>query len=155
VTVLAMHAFMLIESGSNILIFLGIMSIAVLLSALQRTISFQLPTLFFTQIRYGGLSITYNITAFLFVGTAPTLISWLIKVTDTTFASAYCLMLVSIIGIVIVSLFVKKTSGVPLRGDTPTVGKEREKQEKVQLQRNYNGEKKKEKLKTTIKKMMM
>lgn len=131
-TVLAIPAFMLIEADSNLLVFIGLMIIAISLAALQGTMPSELPALFFTQVRYGGLSITYNISVSLFGGTAPTLISWLIDVTDTTFAPAYYLMFVSVIGIVIVSLFVKKTSGFPLRGDTPTVETEREKQEEAQ-----------------------
>ncbi|HLR53918.1 MAG TPA: MFS transporter [Pseudogracilibacillus sp.] len=131
-TVLAIPAFMLIEADSNLLVFIGLMIIAISLAALQGTMPSELPALFFTQVRYGGLSITYNISVSLFGGTAPTLISWLIDVTDTTFAPAYYLMFVSIIGIVIVSLFVKKTSGFPLRGDTPTVETEKEKKEEAQ-----------------------
>lgn len=131
-TVFAIPAFMLLETGSNWLVFIGLMIIAVSLSALQGTMPSELPALFFTQVRYGGLSITYNLSVSLFGGTAPTLISWLIDVTDTTFAPAYYLMFVSIIGIIIVSFFVKKTSGFPLRGDTPTVETEEEKKEEAQ-----------------------
>src|SRR5699024_12036584 len=65
-TVFAIPAFMLLETGSNWLVFIGLMIIAVSLSALQGTMPSELPALFFTQVRYGGLSITYNLSVSLF-----------------------------------------------------------------------------------------
>src|SRR5690625_7991525 len=48
-----------------------------------------LPILFFTEVRYGGLAITYNISASLFGGTTPLLISWLINITANKLMPAY------------------------------------------------------------------
>src|SRR5699024_9651189 len=101
-------------------------------AALQGTMPSQLPSLFFTEVRYSGLSITYNVSASLFGGTAPLLIAWLIQVTATTFAPAYYLMFAAIVGIIVVSIFVENTSGKPLRGDTPTVAEEEEITEAIQ-----------------------
>src|SRR5699024_5517087 len=98
--VLSVLAFMLIETGSNLLVFFGLLIIAVLLSALQGTMPSQLPSLFFTEVRYSGLSITYNVSASLFGGTAPLLIAWLINVTASTFAPAFYLVFAAIIGII-------------------------------------------------------
>lgn len=129
---LSVPAFMLIETGSNILIFLGLLIIAILLAALQGTMPSQLPSLFFTEVRYSGLSITYNVSASLFGGTAPLLIAWLIQVTATTFAPAYYLMFAAVVGLIVVSIYVENTSGKPLRGDTPTVAEEAEITEAIQ-----------------------
>lgn len=126
VVVLAVPAFMLIETGSNLLVFLGLLIIAVLLSALQGTMPSQLPSLFFTEVRYSGLSITYNVSASLFGGTAPLLIAWLINITASTFAPAFYLVFAAIIGIIVVSIYVDNTSGKPLRGDAPAVAEEGE-----------------------------
>ena len=123
---LAIPAFKLIETGSNILVFFGLLIIAVLLSALQGTMPSQLPSLFFTEVRYSGLSITYNVSASLFGGTAPLLIAWLINITASTFAPAYYLMFAAVIGIIVVSIYVENTSGKPLRGDAPAVAEETE-----------------------------
>ena len=126
VVVLSVPAFMLIETGSNLLVFFGLLIIAVLLSALQGTMPSQLPSLFFTEVRYSGLSITYNVSASLFGGTAPLLIAWLINVTASTFAPAFYLVFAAIIGIIVVSIYVENTSGKPLRGDAPAVAEEGE-----------------------------
>ena len=126
VVVLSVPAFMLIETGSNLLVFFGLLIIAVLLSALQGTMPSQLPSLFFTEVRYSGLSITYNVSASLFGGTAPLLIAWLINVTASTFAPAFYLVFAAIIGIIVVWIYVENTSGKPLRGDAPAVAEEGE-----------------------------
>lgn len=132
VVILSIPAFMMIETGSNLLVFFGLLIIAVLLSALQGTMPSQLPSLFFTEVRYSGLSITYNVSASLFGGTAPLLIAWLINVTASTLAPAYYLMFAAIIGIIVVSIYVENTSGKPLRGDTPSVAEETEVKEAIE-----------------------
>ncbi len=132
VVVLSVPAFLLIETGNNVLVFIGLVIVAVLLAALQGTMPSQLPSLFFTEVRYTGLSITYNVSASLFGGTAPLLIAWLINVTATTLAPAYYLIFASIIGIIAVSMFVKNTSGKPLRGDAPAVIDEEEVNEVIE-----------------------
>lgn len=123
---LSIPAYLLIESGSNILVFFGLMIVAVLLAALQGTMPSQLPSLFFTEVRYSGLSITYNVSASLFGGTAPLLIAWFISLTGSTLIPAYYIMFASVIGIVVITFFVKDTSGKPLRGATPAVEEEHE-----------------------------
>src|SRR5699024_2625222 len=89
---LSLQASILIEPGSNVLIFLGLLIIAILLAAVQGTMPSQLPSLLLTEVRYSGLSITYNVSASLFGRTAPLRIAWLIQVTATPFAPAYYLM---------------------------------------------------------------
>src|SRR5699024_11869331 len=100
-------------SGSNILVFFGLLIVAVLLAALQGTMPSQLPSLFFTEVRYGGLSITYNVSASLFGGTAPLLIAWFISLTGSTLVPAFYIMFASVIGIIVITFFVKDTSGQP------------------------------------------
>lgn len=114
-------SFLLIESGNNWLVFFGLMILGALLAAIKGTMTSQLPALFFTEVRYGGLAIAYNISASLFGGTTPLLISWFISVTANQLIPAYYLIFASLIGIVIVSLFLKNTSGKPLRGSPPAV----------------------------------
>jgi len=126
VIILAIPAYLLISSGSNILVFFGLLIVATLLAALQGTMPSQLPSLFFTEVRYGGLSITYNISASLFGGTAPLLIAWFINLTGSTLVPAYYIMFASVIGIVVITFFVKDTSGKPLRGASPAVEEEHE-----------------------------
>ncbi|HLR03388.1 MAG TPA: MFS transporter [Virgibacillus sp.] len=126
VVILSVPAYLLIETGSNTLVFFGLLIVAVLLAALQGTMPSQLPSLFFTEVRYGGLSMTYNVSASLFGGTAPLLISGVISLTGSTLVPAYYMIFASLIGIVVVSFFVKDTSGKPLRGAAPAVEEEHE-----------------------------
>lgn len=132
VVVLSIPAFYLIMSGNNWAVFFGLLIVAVLLSMLQGTMPSQLPSLFFTEVRYTGLSVTYNVSASLFGGTAPLLIAWLIQFTGTNFAPAYYIIFAAVIGIIVVSYFVDDTSGKPLRGDTPSVDEPHEVEQAIQ-----------------------
>lgn len=123
---LSVPAFLLIGSGNNWTVFLGLMILGALLAAIKGTMSSQLPSLFFTEVRYGGLAVTYNISASLFGGTTPLLISWLISITGNQLMPAYYVIFASLIGIVVVSLFLKNTSGKPLRGSPPAVSETHE-----------------------------
>ncbi|WP_144463618.1 MFS transporter [Siminovitchia fortis] len=132
IILLAVPAFLLIGSGSNWLVFLGLMILGALLSGIKGTMTSQLPSLFFTEVRYGGLAVTYNISASIFGGTAPLLISWLINTTTNQLMPAYYLIFASLIGIVFVTLFLKNTSGKPLRGSPPAVAEKHEIKEVIE-----------------------
>ncbi|WP_188455733.1 MFS transporter [Virgibacillus oceani] len=118
---LAIPSYMLIGSGTTVWIFTGIMILALLFTTFQGTLPSLLPSLFFTEVRYSGLSITYNISVSLFGGTAPLLVSWLISWTGSQFIPAYYIMFASLVGVVVMTVFVKETSGKPLRGSPPAV----------------------------------
>jgi len=127
--VLALPAFYLIGSGNNWLVFLGLMVLAIILASFQGTMPALLPSLFFTDVRYGGLAITYNISASLFGGTTPLVISGLIGYTASRMVPAYYLMVAAIVGLVVVVFFLKETSGKALRGSPPAVEEKSEVQE--------------------------
>lgn len=80
-----------------------------------------LPSLFFTNVRNGALAITYNLSASLFGGTTPLIVSWLISQTNNRLIPAYYTIFTSIIGIIMVTWFIKETSGKSLRGSPPVV----------------------------------
>jgi MHS family proline/betaine transporter-like MFS transporter len=123
---LSIPSFLLIGSGNNWLVFLGLMILAIFLASFQGTMPSLLPSLFFTDVRYGALSITYNISASLFGGTTPLVVAWLIKITTDPLIPAYYLIGASFIGILVVTYFVKDTSGKPLRGSPPAVEEKHE-----------------------------
>jgi MHS family proline/betaine transporter-like MFS transporter len=125
---LSIPSFLLIGSGNTWLVFLGLMVLSILLASFLGTMPSLLPSLFFTQVRYGALAITYNISASLFGGTTPLIVAWLINVTRNRMVPAYCLMVVCLIGIV-ATYFVKETSGKSLRGSLPAVEENHEIQE--------------------------
>lgn len=127
--VLAIPAFYLIGSGNNWLVFFGLMVLAVILASFQGTMPALLPSLFFTDVRYGGLAITYNISTSIFGGTTPLVVSGLISYTASRMVPAYYLMVAAVVGLVVVIFFVKETSGKALRGSPPAVEEKSEVQE--------------------------
>lgn len=118
---LSVPSFLLIGSGNTLLVFLGLMILAVFSSSFQGTMPSLLPSLFFTKVRNGALAITYNISASLFGGTTPLIVSWLISQTNNRLVPAYYVIFASIIGIIVVTWFIKETSGKSLRGSPPVV----------------------------------
>ncbi|WEG13290.1 MFS transporter [Pullulanibacillus sp. KACC 23026] len=127
--VLSIPSFLLIDNGNNGLVFLGLMILAVFLASFQGTMPALLPSLFFTNVRYGGLAITYNLSASLFGGTAPLVIAWLINLTSNIMIPAFYLIFSCVVGLIVVSFFVENTSGKALRGSPPAVADEDEIQE--------------------------
>lgn len=132
VILLSLPSFLLIGGGNNWQVFFGLLILGSLLAAIKGTMTSLLPSLFFTEVRYGGLAIAYNLSASVFGGTAPLLISWLISMTANRLIPAYYLIFASVIGIVVVTLFVKNTSGKPLRGSPPVVADEQEIKEVIE-----------------------
>lgn len=118
---LSIPAFNLIGSGNTILVFLGLMILGVFSASFQGTMPALLPSLFFTNVRNGALAITFNISASVFGGTTPLLVSWLISKTMNQMVPAYYVIFASIIGIIVVTIFLKDTSGKALRGSPPAV----------------------------------
>lgn len=129
---LTIPAFMLIGSGSTLLVFFGLMMIAVFSSTFQGTMPSLLPSLFFTDVRNSALSITYNVSASLFGGTAPLIISWFISQTNSEMVPAYYVIFASIVGIIVVTIFLKNTSTKALRGSPPAVEEEAEIEEIIE-----------------------
>ncbi|MGV3467203.1 MAG: MFS transporter, partial [Heyndrickxia sp.] len=122
---LSIPSFKLIESGTNWMVFLGLMILAVLLATFEATMPSMLPSLFFTQVRYVALAITFNISVSLFGGTTPLVMSWLIEATGNRMVPAYYVMAACLIGI-ITMLFVTETTGKSLRGSAPAVEEKHE-----------------------------
>ncbi len=123
---LSAPAFWLIGSGDIWRVFLGLMLLAVFSSTFQGTMPSLLPSLFYTEVRYGALAITYNVSASLFGGTTPLLVSWLINATDNRNMPAYYMIFAAVVGMIVVTYFVKDTSGKSLRGSPPAVEEKQE-----------------------------
>lgn len=69
--------------------------------------------LFPTRTRQSGLSIAYSVTAAIFVGTVPYVLTWVIAETGNLMAPAFYMILVGIIGLVTL-LTMKETKGIDL-----------------------------------------
>jgi MFS family permease len=87
------------------------------LSSLEPAI---LPALFPTNVRYGALSIGFNIAVSAFGGTTPLLAETLVAATGNPMMPAYILVLAGLVGAVTL-LFTPEVAGKPLLGSGPSV----------------------------------
>jgi MHS family proline/betaine transporter-like MFS transporter len=113
--VLAIPCMMLIGTGNDALIFLGLMVLGITLVCFTSTMPSTLPALFYTPVRYSALSIAFNISVSLFGGTTPLVTAWLVETTGDPLMPAYYMMGAALIGLGAM-LTVKETAGMPLRG---------------------------------------
>ncbi len=79
-----------------------------------------LPALFPTRVRYGSLSIGFNVSVSLFGGTTPLVVTALIGATGNMMMPAYYMMAAAVIGGAAV-WFMAESAGRPLPGSAPSV----------------------------------
>ncbi|WP_419228816.1 MFS transporter [Gordonia sp. CPCC 205515] len=92
----------------------------VLLACFAAPTASTLPSLFPTAVRYGALSIGFNIAVSLFGGTTPLFTSALIGATDNNLVPGFYLVASSIIGLIAV-FYLRESAGQPLPGSPPQV----------------------------------
>lgn len=125
--VLSYPAFLLIESGSIGLIFIGLLTLAILLNCLTGVMASILPALFPTKIRYSALAIVFNISI-LIAGATPTVVAWLVEFTHNQNVPAFYLMFTGAIGL-LTGVKMGETANMPLRGATPAASDKAEAKE--------------------------
>ncbi|MEU7381831.1 MULTISPECIES: glycine betaine/L-proline transporter ProP [unclassified Streptomyces] len=130
---LSAPAFLLVEQGSLAAVSAGMLMLGLSLVCLLGTMSAALPALFPTQVRYGSLSIGYNLSASLFGGTTPLVITALISVTGSDLMPAYYAMAAALVGVISVACM-KETARRPLEGSPPAVATPEEAAELVEGQ---------------------
>ncbi|MEV7869756.1 glycine betaine/L-proline transporter ProP [Streptomyces sp. NPDC088124] len=135
---LAAPAILLIRAGGILLPALGCLILGLLLVCFAGTSASTLPALFPTRLRYGALSISFNISVSLFGGTTPLVVSSLVEATGSTMVPAYYLMAAGVVGL-ISTLFLHETAGKPLKGSGPMVESEEQAQELVARSRTEAG----------------
>ncbi|MFD9534042.1 glycine betaine/L-proline transporter ProP [Streptomyces sp. NPDC060010] len=118
--VLSLPSFLLIRHGGIPAITLGMLMLGLSLVCLLGTMSSALPALFPTHVRYGSLSVAYNLSASIFGGTTPLLITALISWSGTNLMPAYYAMAAGLVGIIAVACM-KETAQKPLDGSPPSV----------------------------------
>ncbi|MFJ9078416.1 glycine betaine/L-proline transporter ProP [Streptomyces sp. NPDC102278] len=118
--VLSLPSFLLIRQGAIPAITLGMLMLGLSLVCLLGTMSAALPALFPTQVRYGSLSVGYNLSASIFGGTTPLVITALISWSGTNLMPAYYAMAAGLVGIIAVACM-KETARKPLDGSPPSV----------------------------------
>lgn len=126
--VLSIPAVMLLRQGSIGATFAGLMLMGLMLLCFNSTAPSTLPALFPTDIRYGGLSIAFNISVSLFGGTSATAVAALIAVSGDLNMPAYYLMAAGVIGAIAV-YFAKESAGKRLPGSPPAAVDEAEARE--------------------------
>lgn len=117
---LSLPAFLLIRQGSVLAVGLGMLALGLSLVCLLATMSAALPALFPTQVRYGSLSVGYNLSTSLFGGTTPLVVTALISWSGSNLMPAYYSMGAALVGIVSVACM-KETARQPLDGSPPSV----------------------------------
>ncbi|RII12270.1 Proline/betaine transporter [Streptomyces sp. YIM 130001] len=110
--VLATPAFLLMRSGLTGTWVAGL-GLGAILAAILGTYAVWSAEVFPTRTRQSGLSISYNITAALFAGTVPYLMTVLISATGSTLVPGPYLMVFAVGGLV-AALSLKETVGSPL-----------------------------------------
>src|ERR1700712_7837 len=127
---LAIPAFMLINSGKIALIFAGLLLLAVILNFFIGVMASTLPAMFPTHIRYSALASAFNVSV-LIAGLTPTLLAWLVESTNDLYMPAYYLMVIAVIGL-ITGITMKETANQPLRGAAPAASDIEEARELLQ-----------------------
>ncbi|MVO83466.1 MFS transporter [Streptomyces sp. p1417] len=136
--ILAVPAFLLIREGGILFPAFGCVILGLLLVCFAGTAAATLPALFPTRLRYGALSIAFNISVSLFGGTTPLFASFLVEQTGNTLIPGYYLVVAGVIGLVS-TFFLHETAGQPLRGSGPMVETEDEAREVVARSRVEEG----------------
>ncbi|GHJ36554.1 MFS transporter [Streptomyces sp. TS71-3] len=131
--VLSAPSLLLIRLGGPVAVPAGLLLLGLSLVCLQGTMSAALPALFPTQVRYGSLSIGYNLSVSLFGGTTPLVVTALISWAGTNMMPAYFAMAAALVGVVSVAIM-KETAQQPLDGSPPAVGTPEEAAEMVESQ---------------------
>ncbi|MBL3699116.1 MFS transporter [Leucobacter luti] len=112
-TVLAVPLFMLMQRGEEWAAFVSTLGLALILAIILGTHAVTVVELFPTRTRQTGLSTAYALTAALFAGPAPYVLTWLLGVTGDMLVPGYFLLGVGVIGVVTV-LTLPETRGTPL-----------------------------------------
>jgi MFS family permease len=114
--------------------FVGVLlvgSAMMFLSSLEPAI---LPALFPTTVRYGAVSIGFNIAVSAFGGTTPLIAESLVAATGNPMVPAYMLMVAGVVGAVTL-FFTPEVAGRPLPGSAPAVESPEEARELAGTQR--------------------
>ncbi|MFF0158066.1 glycine betaine/L-proline transporter ProP [Streptomyces sp. NPDC005263] len=116
---LSVPALLLIRQGSLTAVALGMGALGLLLVCFTAAMPSALPALFPTRVRYGSLSIGFNVSVSLFGGTTPLVVTALIGATGNMMMPAYYMMAAAVVGGVAV-WFMTESAGRPLPGSAPS-----------------------------------
>jgi MHS family proline/betaine transporter-like MFS transporter len=115
---LSVPALLLIRQGGLLAVALGMGALGLLLVCFTAAMPAALPALFPTRVRYGSLSIGFNVSVSLFGGTTPLVVTALVGATGNLMMPAYYMMAAAVVGGVAV-WFMTESAGRPLPGSAP------------------------------------
>lgn len=115
---LSLPAVMLLRAGGVLTTFCGLALMGLMLLCFNSTSPSTLPALFPTDIRYGGLSIAFNVSVSAFGGTPGTAVAALVAISGDLNMPAYYLMGAGVLGAVAV-FFATESAGRNLPGSPP------------------------------------
>ncbi|WP_437114671.1 glycine betaine/L-proline transporter ProP [Streptomyces longispororuber] len=116
---LSVPALLLIRTGSLWAIALGMAALGLLLVCFTASMPSALPALFPTEVRYGSLSIGFNVSVSVFGGTTPLVVTALIGATGDRMMPAYYMMAAAVVGGFAVWRMTE-SAGRPLPGSAPS-----------------------------------
>jgi MHS family proline/betaine transporter-like MFS transporter len=128
--VLGVPSVLLIQANTVASVFIGLALMGLMLLCFNSTMPSTLPALFPTEIRYGGLSIAFNVSVSLFGGTTAFFNSVLVETTGDQNVPGYYLMVAGLIGAV-ACYFTKESANRKLIGSPPSVATKEEARELV------------------------
>nr|WP_198004777.1 MFS transporter [Rubrobacter xylanophilus] len=110
---LSYPAFLLMRTGDLGAIILVQTGLGILLALILSTHAVAMSEIFPTRVRQAGLSLGYQVTAAIFAGTVPYLMTYLISATGNPYVPAFYLMFVGLVGVG-TTLTLRETAGLPL-----------------------------------------
>jgi len=128
--VLALPMILLIRTEKPVLTFLGLLLMGLLLICFSATMPSTLPSLFPTEVRGGGLSISFNVSVSLFAGTTSLVVGTLVGATGDLNWPAYYLIIAGLIGVVSV-WFLQEPNGRRMWGSPPSAVSREEAEEAI------------------------
>ncbi|MEV0695766.1 glycine betaine/L-proline transporter ProP [Streptomyces sp. NPDC050388] len=117
---LSIPALLLIREGSLLAVAVGMGALGLLLVCFTATMPAALPALFPTRVRYGSLSIGFNVSVSVFGGTTPLVVTALIGATGDVMMPAYYMMAAAVVGGFAVWRMAE-SAGRPLPGSPPSL----------------------------------
>jgi len=131
--VLSLPAVLLLRLGGIAPTFIGLMVMGLMLVCFSSTCPSTLPAMFPTEIRYGGLSIAFNLFVSAFGGTTAAVMGGLVLATGDLNWPGYYLIAAGVVGAISV-YFLKESARKPLAGSDPSVSTDAEAREVVAAQ---------------------
>ena len=114
--VLAYPLFLIMHSGTSWAGIVSTIGLGIILALILGVHAAAAAELFPTRTRQTGLSVAYSVTAAIFAGTVPYVLTWLIAQTGNEMMPAFYLILVGLVGLAAV-LSMKESTGKDLLGE--------------------------------------